>query len=74
MPIIPPVTYDQLIKHYGSQKLAGEALKAIDGHGVKQSSVHEWKTRGRIPHPRQCQYEVLTKGVLKADRPYRRAA
>jgi hypothetical protein len=65
------MTYDELIGHYKTQTAAGEALKAIDGKGVTQASVAEWKERGEIPHPRQCQYEVLTRGKLKASRPYR---
>lgn len=75
MPIITrQMTYDDLVKHYGTQKAIGDALKAIDGKGVTQASVAEWKERGEVPHPRQCQYEVLTRGRLKADRPYRKQA
>lgn len=62
-----PVTYDQLIAHYGTQKAAGDALKVFDGIGVKQPSVAEWKEQG-IPAPRQAQYELLTGGALRADR------
>lgn len=62
------MTYDDLIQHYGTQKAAGEALKAFgEDEAVKQSSVAEWKEKG-IPAPRQAQYEVLTDGALKADR------
>lgn len=61
------VTYEKLIAHYGTQKAAGEALKAFDGVGVGQSSVAEWKEKG-IPAPRQAQYEILTRGELLADR------
>lgn len=68
MPIFcAPVTYDQLIAHYGTQKAAGEALKVFDGDGVGQSSVAEWKEKG-IPAPRQAQYELITGGALRADR------
>jgi len=56
------VTYEQLIAHYGTQKAAAEAL------GLQQPSLSEWKDRG-IPTPRQAQYELLTKGKLRADRP-----
>lgn len=65
------MTYTQLISHYGTQAAAGEALKVIDGEGVAQSTVAGWKEKG-IPQPRQAQYEIATKGRLKADRPYRR--
>lgn len=67
------MTYTQLISHYITQQAAGEALKLIDGKGVAQPTVAGWKERG-IPHPRQAQYELLTRGKLKADRPYRKAA
>lgn len=69
------MNYDQLMAHYGTQKGAGEALKAFDGLGVSQPSVAEWKEKG-IPAPRQAQYEILTEGRLKADRaePERAAA
>ncbi len=56
------VTYDQLIAHYVTQRAAAEAL------GLAQASVSEWQEEG-IPPPRQAQYELLTKGKLKADRP-----
>jgi hypothetical protein len=62
-----PVTYDELIAHYGTQRAAGDALKVFDGIGVKQPSVAEWKEQG-IPAPRQAQYEVVTGGALRADR------
>lgn len=61
------MTHDELIRHYGTQKAAGEALKAFDGVGAAQSTVAEWKVKG-IPAPRQAQYELLTGGALRADR------
>lgn len=62
------MTYDELIDHYGSQKAAGDALKAFGpDQGVAQSSVAEWKEKG-VPTPRQAQYELLTEGKLKAER------
>lgn len=62
------MTFDQLISYYGSQKAAGEALRAFGpDQGVSQPSVAEWKEKG-IPAPRQAQYEILTRGRLKADR------
>lgn len=68
IPIIcAPMTYDELIEHYKTQREAGEALKVFDGIGVSQPSVAEWKEKG-IPGPRQAQYEIVTKGKLKADR------
>ena len=60
--------YDELVAHFGTQKAAGEALKYFGSdQGVSQASVAEWKEKG-IPAPRQAQYELLTKGKLKADR------
>lgn len=68
------MTYQELLEHYGTQKAAGEALKAFgDDEGVSQPSVAEWKEKG-IPPPRQAQYEILTKRKLKADQPNRQAA
>lgn len=61
------MTYEQLIEFYGTQKAAAEAL------GLAQPSLSEWK-EGGIPAPRQAQYELLTDGKLKADRPIRAAA
>lgn len=61
--------YEDLLEYYGTQRAAGDALKAFGpDQGVSQPSVAEWKEKG-IPPPRQAQYEILTKGELKADRP-----
>jgi len=56
------MTFAQLIQHYGSQASAARAL------GIKPPSVAEWKEDG-IPLPRQAQYEIMTKGKLRAERP-----
>ncbi len=56
------MTYGDLIEHSGSQAAAARAL------GLKPPSVCEWQDKG-IPLPRQAQYELLTDGKLKADRP-----
>jgi len=61
------MTYTELIQHYGSQAAAARALD------IKPPSVAEWKEEG-IPLPRQAQYELLTGGALKADRPVQREA
>jgi hypothetical protein len=61
------MTYAELIAHYGSQVAAARALD------IKPPSVAEWKDAG-IPLPRQAQYELLTEGALKADRPIERQA
>lgn len=67
------MTYEQLISHYKTQDAAGKALGTITGKKAAQSTVATWRVRG-IPLPVQAQYEVITRGKLKADRPYRRAA
>lgn len=59
--------YVELIEHFGSQAEAARAL------GLKPPSVSEWQHKG-IPLPRQAQYEILTRGKLKAERPKREAA
>lgn len=51
---------DQVIKHFGSQVAAADAL------GVQQPTISNWKTRGRIPHIQQIRIEHLTSGKLKA--------
>lgn len=56
------MTYDELIAFYRTQKAAAEAL------GLSQPSLDGWKKAG-IPPPRQAQYELLTDGALRADRP-----
>lgn len=56
------MTYEELIAHYGTQKAAGDVL------GVSQPSVADWQ-KGGIPLPRQAQYELLSKGALKAELP-----
>lgn len=54
------MTITELLSYYGSQRKAAHVL------GITQCRVSLWK--GVIPIERQCQYEVLTKGKLKADR------
>lgn len=74
------MTFDQLIDYFGTQRAAGEALaelgEGIGGKGLAQGSVAEWKENG-IPLYRQAQYELITHGRLKAQRPkngHKRAA
>ena len=78
VPIIPDnlMTFDQLIRYFGTQKAAGAALGELGeggGEGLSQGSVAEWKEKG-VPPPRQAQYELITRGKLKADRPNGRRA
>lgn len=67
------MTYQQVIDYYKTQTRALDALRGVDGKGVAQSTMSEWQHTG-IPTPRQAQFEIATRGKLKADRPYRRAA
>lgn len=52
--------FDQIIKHFGSQVAAANAI------GVTQPTLSNWKKRGRIPHIQQLRIELVTKGKLKA--------
>ena len=60
-PILEPMTFNQLITHFGTQQKTATAL------GLVQSSVAEWKRFG-IPYGRQCQVQIFTNGKLKAER------
>jgi hypothetical protein len=57
------MTYDDLIKHYGTPTKAGEAL------GLKNPRQMLYSWRNRVPIDRQIEYEVATGGKLKADLP-----
>jgi hypothetical protein len=67
------MSYDDLVDFFHTQTAAGAALKPLRGKPVAQSTVAGWKKDG-IPEAVQAQYEVVTRGRLKADRPYKRAA
>jgi len=54
------MTYDQLIRHFGSQASIARALN------LSSPSVWEWQTNG-IPDERQLELERLTDGKLKAE-------
>ena len=53
------MTYDDLIKHFGTQERIAAAL------GVEQPSVSLWRKRG-IPMLRQMQIQLTTAGLLVA--------
>ena len=53
------MTYEQLIKYFGSQAAIARAF------GITQPSVAEWADRG-VPPLRQVQGEMLTKKRLRA--------
>lgn len=56
------MTYEQVLKHFGSQAAAARAL------GVSQPSVWGWQKAG-IPIERQIDIEIKTEGKLRADLP-----
>ena len=53
------MTYTDLIKFYGTQAVAAKAI------GLTQPSVCEWKTSS-VPFLRQHQFEIVSRGKLKA--------
>lgn len=52
-----------LLDHYKTQAAIAKAA------GIKQPSVAEWFANDEVPLTRQFQFEVLTDGALRADRP-----
>lgn len=56
------MTFDQLLKHYGTQVSIAKAL------GVSQPCVSNWSKRGSIPALQQMRAFMLTKGQLKIDK------
>jgi hypothetical protein len=59
MPIVPIMTFDELIDFYGSQAEAARRL------GLSQPSVFDWKET-TIPYDRQCQVQIDSGGKLRA--------
>jgi len=53
------MTFNELIKHFGTQQKTADALN------LKQPSINAWS--GGIPYPRQFQIQVITGGILQAD-------
>ena len=56
------MTFDQLLKHFGTQVKIAHAL------GVSQPCVSNWAKRGRIPALQQMKAFMLTDGKLKLDK------
>jgi ParB-like chromosome segregation protein Spo0J len=56
------MTPEQVIKHFGTQELAAQAL------GFRQSAVSNWLARGKVPPISQLKLEIITDGKLKADK------
>lgn len=59
MVILRGMTLKQAIKHFENKAALARAL------GISPQAVTPWKT---IPKGRQYQLEVMTKGVLRADK------
>ncbi len=60
------MTPNEVKRYFGTQANIAKAL------GCKQSSVHEWFLKGRVPEGRQYQIELGTQGFLRADKaPFR---
>ncbi len=53
------MTYEEVLRHYGTQVKIGEAL------GLKQSAISAW--HGVVPPHYQYQLEIITGGILRAD-------
>lgn len=56
-----PVTYADLIEHYGSQAEAARRLN------LSAPTIWAWQ-HDTIPYDRQCQIQVESRGRLKAER------
>jgi hypothetical protein len=56
--MIPTMTYDQAIAHFGDYKALADAL------GLPYTTVHSWRSRG-IPEGRQYQIQVVSRGKVK---------
>lgn len=57
------MTFDQIKRFYGTQYAAAVAIN------VSPQVVSKWGKRGEIPLPAQVDWEVNSKGKLKADLP-----
>ena len=55
------MTPEQIIKHYGDEKAAADAL------GVTRQIINYWKQKGEVPIRTQSLIQLLTKGKLKAE-------
>lgn len=56
------MTFNDVLEHFSSRKKSLDVAEALN---VSKGTVSIWKSKG-IPHERQCQIEIFTKGVLKA--------
>lgn len=62
------MTYEQLIAHFQDAKAMANALASFRGlRPVSRQQLHYWKTSG-VPRSVQCEFQVITGGILVADR------
>lgn len=54
------MTPDQVIKHYGSERAAAQALQ------LTRQAVNHWKRHNLIPVRTQALIQLITNGALKA--------
>ena len=57
----PAMTPDQVIKHFGGEQAAAEALECT------RQIVNYWRNQGHIPLKTQAFIQVKTNGKLRAD-------
>jgi predicted site-specific integrase-resolvase len=59
----------QVLNHFAGPKgTESRVVTAAAKLGISRQAVHKWLRDGRIPHLRQSQIQVATRGKLKADR------
>jgi hypothetical protein len=66
------MTYDDLIRHFGSQPAIQQALNKVAMPSVKvgaRQTVDKWKTMPRVPTDYQIAAEIASGGLLEADLP-----
>lgn len=57
------MNYSDIEKYYGSPSAAAKAI------GASRQRVNVWKKSGEVPLGVQLDYEIVTKGALKANLP-----
>jgi hypothetical protein len=60
------MTYDEICAHWGDYRAVAAALDVVP------TTVHSWRERG-IPHARQYELQVMSRGKLRADPPEKRS-
>jgi hypothetical protein len=60
------MTFDQLVDHYGT--IAKISAAVAPTWPATEQAIGQWRKAG-IPEGRQFQFELLTGGALKAEKP-----